>query len=437
MDSKGISELLLLFLILKQKRKILLGACADTNSNSVVFDQMRLQGGDLFIHSGDFHYADISVNDTKLYNDAFENCFRQGPQKNFYKSIPVAYMWDDHDYGANNAAGDSPSKEAAIISYKNNVPHYPLGNVTQFGAIHQAFDIGKIRVIMTDLRSESYQKDKTIMSQQQKQWLFSEFLKFSSYSLLIWVSTQPWIGAPVVGEDSWLGFAEQRKEVANFISNNSVNNLILISGDAHMIAADDGTSSDYSDLGQGGFPVIHSGSIDRAGSTKGGPFSAGCFGYEYYQTMQYGVLTVDDNNGTVCVYFDGYREMQLTPIMQFKKCTPIVQRGTPGNGKDGICRLEAMPIWVWVVVVIAYVALFAALIVGFVWQLKTKALKIISACFALFILAAGLLSYLTPLFPLYYAYILYGILGIYIIIFIIVAVVDNRNSKTKITRRKV
>jgi hypothetical protein len=44
----------------------------------------------------------------------------------------------------------------------------------------------------------------------------------------------------------------------------------MISGDAHMVAIDDGTNSDYADGGGGGFPVFHAGALDRSSSVKGG-----------------------------------------------------------------------------------------------------------------------------------------------------------------------
>ena len=96
--------------------------------------------GDIFIHMGDLHYNDISVNDVELFNSAYEGVFTNPRQKSFFKSIPITYVWDDHDFGPNNADSTSPSKEAAWESYKINVPHYPLPDPS--GPIYQAFDIG-------------------------------------------------------------------------------------------------------------------------------------------------------------------------------------------------------------------------------------------------------------------------------------------------------
>ena len=68
----------------------------------------------------------------------------------------------------------------------------------------------------------------------------------------------------------------------------------MLSGDAHMIAIDDGTNSNYSDSETGGFPVFHAGALTRSGSYKGGPYSHGAFP----GSGQYGIMTVEDNGGS-------------------------------------------------------------------------------------------------------------------------------------------
>jgi hypothetical protein len=42
--------------------------------------------------------------------------------------LQIAYIWDDHDYGENNAGAESLSRLSALQAYPMNVPHYPLPN---------------------------------------------------------------------------------------------------------------------------------------------------------------------------------------------------------------------------------------------------------------------------------------------------------------------
>ena len=40
--------------------------------------------------------------------------------------ICTDYMWDDHDYGPNDSDRFSPARDAALSSYRDVVPHFPL-----------------------------------------------------------------------------------------------------------------------------------------------------------------------------------------------------------------------------------------------------------------------------------------------------------------------
>ena len=62
----------------------------------------------------------------------------------------------------------------------------------------------------------------------------------------------------------------------------------MLSGDAHMLAIDDGTHNTYGGSGPG-FPVFHAGALDRPGSLKGGPYSEGAVP----DGGQFGVIEVD------------------------------------------------------------------------------------------------------------------------------------------------
>jgi hypothetical protein len=76
----------------------------------------------------------------------------------------------------------------------------------------------------------------------------------------------------------------------------------MLSGDAHMVAGDDGTNSDYSTQHMGGFPVFHAAALDRPGTIKGGPYSLGT----YPGGGQFGLLQIeDDGDGPVRVTFRG------------------------------------------------------------------------------------------------------------------------------------
>ena len=92
---------------------------------------------------------------------------------------------------------------------------------------------------------------------------------------MIWVNPVPWIARPRPGGDSWSGYATERALIAEHIAANRIDNLVMVSGDAHMVAIDDGTNTNYSSRPGRAFPLLHAAALDRPGGIKGGPYTHG------------------------------------------------------------------------------------------------------------------------------------------------------------------
>lgn len=270
---------------------------ATVGSNHIVFDTIRQQNPLFFLHSGDLHYEDIGVNDVELFRAAYETVLTTPRQAELYRSTAIAYMWDDHDYGPNNSDRTAPGREASRLTYQLYTPHYPLPAGAGDVPIYQAFTVGRVRFILTDTRSERSPNgnpddaSKTMLGTTQKAWLKNELLSANgNYRLIIWLNSVPWINSPTAGSDTWGGFTTERTELANFIKDNNILGLFMLSGDAHMLAIDDGSNSGYATGGGGAFPLMHAASLDRPGSTKGGPYSHGTFPGR----GQFGLITITD-----------------------------------------------------------------------------------------------------------------------------------------------
>ncbi len=69
------------------------------------------------------------------------------------------------------------------------------------------------------------------------------------------------------------GSPEERRVIADAIAKHRVDNLLMVSGDAHMLAYDDGRNTDYSRSGRAGFPLFQAAALDQSPSVKGGPYS--------------------------------------------------------------------------------------------------------------------------------------------------------------------
>lgn len=293
----------------RQSFTLAFASCGRLRSNAAVYDTIRDAGPVMFLHTGDFFYADIGRNEVHSYRRAYDRTLSQTAQSELYRSVATVYMWDDHDFGPNNANRTSPSRDAAVSTYRQLVPYYPLVSDSPQGPIAQAFTIGRARFIVTDLRSQRDPAgipdgpDKTMLGAQQLRWFEQQLLDANGeYPLIVWVSSVPWI-QPATGGDDWGAFATERRRIADFIAEHRIRGLVMLAGDAHMIAADDGTNSDYSTSGGGGFPVLHAAALDSRPSMKGGPYSEGAFP----GAGQFGLLRVDDEGSQVRVTFEGRR----------------------------------------------------------------------------------------------------------------------------------
>jgi phosphodiesterase/alkaline phosphatase D-like protein len=287
---------------------IAFGCGARTRSNGAVFDTIRSLEPNLFLSTGDFHYGDVAENSLGAFADLYDLTLTRAAQAALYRSTPIAYIWDDHDYGPNDAAGDSPSRQAALISYRDHVPHYDLALEGPDAPIGQAFTIGRVRFILTDNRSARDPKSvpdqpsKTMLGEEQLAWFLAELTDaLERYPAVVWVNSVPWIAQAEKGADHWGGYTHERERIASAIANIRSDHLIMLAGDAHMLAIDDGSNNDYAPGGGSSFAVMHAAALDRIGSTKGGPYSEGAFP----GGGQFGLLTVEDRGTEIRFQMQG------------------------------------------------------------------------------------------------------------------------------------
>jgi hypothetical protein len=162
---------------------------------------------------------------------------------------------------------------------------------------------------MTDNRSDRDPPDdvggpyRTSLGAKQREWLLGELARADNYGLVVWVNPDPWIARASPESDTWAGFAEERRVIADAIADRHVNNLLMVSGDAHMLAFDDGTHTDFSTSQAGGFPLLHAAAIDRPGGRKGGPYS----GPVIPGGGQFATIDVHDDGTTIKVTLSGIR----------------------------------------------------------------------------------------------------------------------------------
>lgn len=280
--------------------KIVFGSCGDyRDKDQRAYEAVLEEKPLVFINTGDLHYSNTNSTNVEEYRKNYDSVLSTPAQAELYRNVPVAYVWDDHDYAGNDSDGTSIGRDAARQAYGDYVPHYP--RAAGDGTIGQAFTVGRVRVIMTDLRSASAgirtpdNAAKVRLGATQMAWFKRELLaaRDAGYPLILWVNPVPWISVAGTGADDWGIYATERKAIANFIKSAGITNMAILSGDMHGIAFDDGRNADYADGGGAAMPVMHGAALTRDGSVKGGPYSGGAIPGR----LQYGVLEITDTGG--------------------------------------------------------------------------------------------------------------------------------------------
>jgi len=301
--------------------RFVFASCARTGSNSSVFETIESLEPSFVLHMGDLHYEDIAENDVARFRTAFDDVLSSERQSSLYRSAPIVYVWDDHDYGPNDADRTHRGRPAALRAYDESVPHYPLAR-DDAGTpldVRQAFSAGRLRFIVTDVRSNRAPEDgtdgpeKTLLGVSQREWLLHELeAAKDGYELVVWANVVPWIVKAGSGH-GWGRYAWERGLIADRIRELGLaDRLLMISGDAHMVAMDDGTHSNYS-TGAGGrepaFPVVHAAPFDQRPSKKGGPYSHGTSArkvlFGLVPIQQFGLADVRDDGEVLEVDLTG------------------------------------------------------------------------------------------------------------------------------------
>lgn len=338
--------------------RIAFASCGRTGSTSEVFDRIRESHPLFYMNMGDFHYLNISTNLRSRFREGYDAILASPQQAALYRSTPLVYMWDDHDFGGNGSGRRSSSREAARLTYQEFVPHYPLAAGAGDHPIYQSFSVGRVKFILTDLRSERdsvTNKDdgkKSMMGDEQKAWFKNELLSAKGrFPLICWVSSVPWLGekgsnyyrnvksnqfgyihhtqltserarnastnsastnragrrgnpGPALDEDHWSVFSTERREICDFIQSNHIEGVCILHGDSHMLAADDGRNGNFATTGPLRIPVVCAAPLDQDASLKGGPYSEGVYRAEKGEGC-FGLLNVTDLGDSIEVYYSG------------------------------------------------------------------------------------------------------------------------------------
>lgn len=239
--------------------KILFGSCGHQDKKIPIFNAINKEKGDLFIFLGDNIYGD--TNDMDVLADKYQRLGAKPGFKTLKAQTPIIAMWDDHDYGQNDAGKEYPHKEQSR-QIMLNFWGEPANSArrTRSDGIYTSYMYGEneqtIQVIMPDLRwnrdalnhvgeleyytkrklnnqgpySPSEVKGASMLGEAQWQWLEQELKKPAAIKL---IASSLQLLPDFTGWESWANFPEDRNRLFALIKKHKVNGVVIISGDTH------------------------------------------------------------------------------------------------------------------------------------------------------------------------------------------------------------
>lgn len=239
--------------------KILFGSCLHQDKVQPIWQAMHKEQADLLVLLGDNVYGDTE--DMQLLTDKYAKQWQKTGMKKMLASMPLVGIWDDHDYGENDAGLEYPQKEASrqiMLDYFNEPKDSPRR--TRKDGIYTSYMFGepdmRIQLILPDLRWNrtklnsvgklAYMADKapkkmgpyetnqdptaTMLGESQWQWLELQLQQPAQVRIL---ASSLQLLPEFTGWESWANFPNDRQRFLTLLDKYQINNLVIVSGDTH------------------------------------------------------------------------------------------------------------------------------------------------------------------------------------------------------------
>ncbi|WP_338020247.1 alkaline phosphatase D family protein [Rhodopirellula sp. P2] len=206
-------------------------------SKEKIWDVIASRSPEAILLLGDNVYIDQPKSRTKQRVHYYRRQLRPEFQR-LTASTSVYAVYDDHDLGVDDSSGGprrfKPSwKFESWKVFRENWNNPAYGGGEELPGCWFDFSIGDVDFFMLDNRYYRSFKDGTMLGPEQKEWLLAK-LKASDATFKVLASGTLWTEhADKGGKDSWWGVKEERNEIFDFIDQEKIGGVILLSADRH------------------------------------------------------------------------------------------------------------------------------------------------------------------------------------------------------------
>ena len=239
--------------------KILFGSCLHQDKPQPIWQAMNQEQADLFVLLGDNVYGDTE--DMAELKAKYAKQWATSGMQTMLANTPTIGIWDDHDFGENDAGAEYPQKEASrqIMLDYFKVPKdsprriradgiYTSHILTQSNTTVQIIlpdlrwnrspleSVGKLKYMLSkapnDLGPYIPSKDEstTMLGETQWQWLEQQLQQPADVRVL---ATSLQFLPEFSGWESWANLPHERQRFLALLDKYKINNLVIVSGDTH------------------------------------------------------------------------------------------------------------------------------------------------------------------------------------------------------------
>lgn len=247
-------------------KRIAFGSCAKQDKEQPIWDAVLEAKPELFIFLGDNIYAD--TRDPAVMRTKYEMLAAKPGFRKLRETTPILAIWDDHDYGEDDAGVEYPMKEESRRQFCDFWGESAASPRRTRDGIYEAYAFGprggRLQIILPDLRwnrtpirthdldggaYEVWAKhieekgdevpgpydrmagdEATMIGETQWRWLDEQLAKPAD--LRIFASSLQVI-ADFPGWEAWINYAVDHQRLLETIRRRRANGLVCISGDTH------------------------------------------------------------------------------------------------------------------------------------------------------------------------------------------------------------
>lgn len=288
--------------------RIAFGSCIHQNKEQEIWTAIKAQNPQLFLFMGDNIYGDTK--DMEVLKEKWDKLRAQPGFQALKQNCSVLAVWDDHDYGWNDAGAEYemrvPSQELFLNAMEVPKDREPWSHPGIYDAYHYGEEGQQLQILLLDTRyfrsplvklkersSEgpydiNPDPNATMLGGQQWTWLRNQLMKPADVRIIV-SSIQV---LPVDHRwERWQNLPLERSKLLRLLKQTEAGPVLFLSGDRHMAEMMELPKTDPLSPGSPVYEVTSSGMSHAHGGQEGEPnrFRIG----ENFRELNFGLLKID------------------------------------------------------------------------------------------------------------------------------------------------